>query len=254
MEKSLFKVFLSKNKEQEWLCELGKNGYLLTSINDSKYHFELIEGKEYHYSIEYLDYSPQSEEASEYFLSRREEGTAPVVSSGNWVYFVNSEKKIEMNSEIYRKNSIYYFWRMLYFAFFAFCGAVLCGYQAFSVNYLKRIGYVGNGQIREMLEITDKGTAFEGLLNAFKRLINFILGLVNRYIKLWTNAFGESDAIAVIAIAVPITLIVLGFLAHYINEFYTHKRLQKQFKIRAVNSNDSNTAVKEVNSDAEQAI
>ncbi len=254
MEKSLFKVFFSKTKECEWLCELGKKGYLLTSINDSKYKFEINEEKQYYYSIEYLDYSPHSEEASEYYLSRRGEGTIPVLSSKNWVYFVNSEKEIEMNSEIYRKNSIYYFWRMLYFSFFALLGGVLCGYQAFAVGFLKRIGYVGNGQIREMLEITDKGTTFEGLLNAFKRLINFILELVNKYIKLWTNAFGESDAIAVIAIAVPITLIVLCFLTHNINEFYTHKKLQKQFKKASAKPLDSNTTVNEVESDAEQAI
>ena len=174
-----------------------------------------------------------------------------MLSSGNWVYFAKEGSEIVSNYEIHKKNSIFYFWRIIYLSFFAFCGAVLCGYQAFAVGYLKRIGYVGNGQIREMLEITDKGSFLEGLLNALKGVVNFFLSLVNKYISLWTKAFGESDAIAVISIAAPITVIVLLCLAFNINEYIYCKQEAKRFteKNKVIANNQGG------NSDnAEQAV
>ena len=66
--------------------------------------------------------------------------------------------------------------------------------------------------------------------------------------KLWTNVFGESDAVAVISIAVPVILVLLAFLANYVNEFYTYKKLQ-----RALETNGNNIILEE-KKDAEQAI
>lgn len=219
MEKKLFKIFFSKEKELKWLNELGQKGYLLSSINDSKYTFNVYDGKEYYYSLEYLEYSPRSTSATDYYNSRMDDGVIPLLSSGNWVYFAKEGGEIASDAEIYKKNSRFYLWRIIYLSFFAFCGAVLCGYHAFAIGYLKKIGHVGNGQIREMLEITDKGSFLEGLLNALKSFANFFLSLINKYIAIWTKAFGESDAMAVISFAVPITLIVLIVLAFNIDEF-----------------------------------
>ena len=55
MHKSIFKVFFSHEKETDWLNRLGKQGYLLCGISDSKYLFEINDGVEYKYSIEHLD-------------------------------------------------------------------------------------------------------------------------------------------------------------------------------------------------------
>ncbi len=246
MEKKIFKIFFSKEKELKWLNSMGNNGYLLNSINDSNYTFTVSEDTKYFYSIEYLSCSPQSNEAVDYFNKRKPEGIMPLVSSGNWVYFAKPNYDFSSDPEIYRKNSVFYFWKMLYLAFFAVCGAVLCGYQAFAVGYLKRLGYTGNGQIREMLEITDKDTAFEGLFNVLKGIVNFFLSLVNIYISFWTKIFGESDAVAVISIAIPILLIVLYFLSFNIDCYIENKKKYKMLKQRIDAKGDSN--------DAEQAI
>ena len=248
MQKSVFKVFFSKNKENEWLNKLGALGYRLIGINDSNYTFEVDETKRYHYSIQYLDYSPFSDDATEYYQSQKENGTIPLVCSGNWVYFANGDGEIEPIAETYRRNALYYFWRILYFSFFTLLFSVICGYHAFAVKYLERVGYSGNGQIREMLEITDDGKTFEGLLNALKEVANFLLRLLNSYMKLWTNVFGESDAVAVISIAVPVILVLLAFLANYVNEFYTYKKLQRALEI------NGNNIILEEKKDAEQAI
>ena len=228
MIKSLFKVFFSKINEEAWLNSLGQEGYFLLSINDSKYTFQVQEGKIYNYSIQYLDYSPTSDKASEYYNTLKEDKTAPLVSSGNWVYFVNDEKPIEVTADVYKKNSIYYFWRILYLSFFTLLASVVCGYQAFAIKYLSRIGYSGNGQIRSTLKLTEKGTLFEGLFNAFKKFVNFLIRILNAYLRLWTKIFGESDAVIVIAFLIPVILILIAILGNYFNEYISHKSMQKK--------------------------
>lgn len=237
MDKSVFKVFLSKRSERDWLNTMGNDGYLLTAINDSKYQFKKSDEHKYCYSIEYLDSSPQSDIAEEYFSSRRDEDIIPLVSSGNWVYFAKADGEIELKAEVYKKNSIFYKWRSIYLLFFAVCGAVLCGYQAFAIGYLDRIGYDGNGQIREMIELSDSGGFLVGLLNAFKNVVNFLLKMVNRYFKLWTDVFGESDAVAVISIAAPITVILLVIAAFYIDGYLDCKKSLKQCKLETSSMN-----------------
>ena len=208
MEKSVFKVFFSKEKENNWLNSMGQEGYLLSEINDSKYIFIKSETEKYYYSIEYLDTSPFSNIAEEYFASRKENGVHPLVSSGNWVYFVSSKSNIILNADSYKKNSKVYFWRSLYLFFFALCGATLCGYQAFSVKFLNCIGHVGNGQV-DLLSTSDTKGLLSGLLNILKYIANFFLNVLNSYFKVWTNIFGESDAVAVISIIAPLVLLLL---------------------------------------------
>lgn len=223
MEQSVFKVFFSKKKETEWLNNMGHSGFYLSYINDSKYVFDVREGHFYGYSIEYLNCSPESDDAISYYKQYEAQGVYPVVSSGNWVYFVSEDKPIVVTPESYKKNSLFYFWRVFYLLFFSLCGAIVCGYQAFSVGYLERIGQHGNGQIREVLNITGNNA----ILDTLKKLGNFLIDFVNRYFKLWTNIFGESDAVAVISIVAPITLALLIIAGFNLNEYFIYRSLSK---------------------------
>lgn len=231
MEQSVFKIFFSKKKETEWLNSMGNNGYCLSHINDSKYVFIRKEHCCF-YSIEYLNCSPESEEAIAYYKQREAQGVYPVVSSGNWVYFVSDDKPIDVTSESYKKNSAFYFWRVFYLMFFALCGAVVCGYQAFSVGYLERIGHEGNGQIREVLDVTGENS----VLNALKTVGNYLIDFINRYFKLWTNIFGESDAVAVISVVAPVTLALLIIAGFNLNEYLIYRGLSKTSVIQTKSS------------------
>lgn len=229
MKKSFFKVFFSKEKETDWLNSLGQEGYLLTGIYDSKYVFEQAEDQKIYYSIEYLVASPQSEEAKTYIDFRLSQGVNPVVSSGNWVYFVSKKGEVKKNSLIYNKNAKFYFWRSLYLLFFGLCGAILSGYQFFAIDYLKKIGHTGNGQIRNMLDMSQSGP-LSGLFNALKTFANFLFELLNKYFKLWTNVLGKSDAVAVLSILLPVTVILLVIAGFNINEYILYKTKAKKSK------------------------
>ncbi len=230
MVTSVFKVFFSKEKEQNWLNSMGEKGFLLTSINDSKYSFTKSDEEDhtYCYSIEYLCCSPKSEDATDYYKSREQEGIVPLVSSGNWVYFAKTDGNIAPNADVYKKNSVYYFWRTLYLLFFAICGAVVCGYQAFAIDYLKQIGYHGSGQITKVFELSDKKGFTEAALNLFRNIGNIFFKMLNRYFKVWTDIFGESDAIAVISIVAPITIILLIIGALNLERYISYRKQAKQ--------------------------
>lgn len=221
MDKSVFKVFFSKDKETKWLNQLGRDGYLLDSVNDSKYRFIKHEGKVFYYSIEYLDCSPRSEGANEYFKSREDLEIMPILASGNWVYFVSDKSEIECTEEICKKNSKVYFWRSLYLLFFAVCGSILCGYHAFMVDYLQIIEQAGDGQI-EMLS-TNGSIA---ILNLIKFGVNYILKAINAYFRIWTDIFGENDSVAVISAIIPIILILVVIATFNLDSyiFYFNKR------------------------------
>jgi len=250
LEKSIFKIFFSKKKEQAWLNSLGTQGYLLTAINDSKYTFEISEEHKYSYSIEYMDCSPLSDTATEYYKSRENDSVTPLVSSGNWVYFAATDKDIEMTAEINKKNSKFYFWRSWYYFFFSLCGSILIGYQIFSINYLERIGHEGNGQIREMLDTSKTSGMLNGLLNVLKSIVNYLFELINMYFKLWTNIFGESDAVAVISIVAPIVLFLIFKAAFNIDQYIYFRTEASKLSAK----NDSDDIIEEGENNAEQKI
>ncbi len=225
MDKSVFKVFFSKDKENKWLNELGKEGYLLESVNDSKYSFTKHDDKIFYYSIENLDCSPRSNSANEYYKSREDLGVIPILASGNWVYFVSDKSEIECTEEICKKNSRVYFWRTLYLLFFAICGSVLCGYHMFMTGYLQTIEQAGNGQI-EMLS-TDGNIA---ILNLIKSGFNYILKALNAYFRIWTDIFGKNDAVAVVAAVIPVVIILLVIASFNIDSYITFNKKRKAIK------------------------
>ena len=253
MDKSVFKIFFSKEKENKWLNEMGKLGFLLNSVNDSNYKFTFCEDKVFHYSLENLDCSPRSEEAVEYFKSRESLGVTPILASGNWVYFVSNKSEIECTEEICKKNAAVYFWRTLYLLFFAICGAILCGYHIFMAGYLHTIEQAGNGQIA-MLS-TDGKIA---LLNVIKTGFNYVLKAINAYFRIWTDIFGENDAVAVVAAIIPIVIILLIIatfnLDSYIG-FYKQRKALQNTAIEIATETEAkieneNSAVTEVVDDA----
>ena len=229
MDKSIFKVFFSKDKEAKWLNKLGQEGYLLVYVSDSKYNFVINEDEQYFYSIEYLDCSPRSEKATEYFKSRESLEISPIIASGNWVYFVSKRQEIENTVEILKKNSIVYFWRSIYLLFFAICGSVFCGYHIYAADLLKALEQTGEGKIELMS--TSGGMA---ILNVVKIGLNFIIKAINKYIGLWTDLFGKNDAIATVAIIVPIVIILILLatfnIDSYLNFFIARRKLKKQKK------------------------
>ena len=234
MDKSIFKVFISKDKEIQWLNKLGQYGYLLDSVADSKYNFIINEEEKYYYSIEYLDCSPRSEKANEYFKSREDLGITPLMSLGNWVYFVSKDNEIEYTPEILKKNSSVYFWRTLYLLFFAICGSVFCGYHIYASSLLQTIGQTGTGEIE--LFSTDGGIA---VLRVIKVGMNYFIKAINKYIGLWTDAFGKNDAIATVAIIVPLIILLIVIATFNIDSFMSFYGKRKKLK----EQNNKNTEI-----------
>ncbi len=223
MQKSFFKVFFSKIKENEWLNLLGKEGYLLEKISDSKYYFSQKEGVVYSYSIEHLDCPIKSEDAEAYFDKRRSENIFPIITSGRWIYFVAENAEIEMSTEIYRKNSVLYFWRTLYLMFFAIVGAVVCGYQVFAIDYLERLGYASDGLI-DKLSVGSSGTSFDNTLDSILTPVNYVIDFINENLLVWIgDTFGRSDAIVILAFLVPIVVALFIIGAFNLDEYINYR-------------------------------
>lgn len=229
MDKSIFKVFFSKDKEVKWLNKLGQEGYLLVYVSDSKYKFVINEGEKYFYSIEYLDCSPRSEKATEYFKSRESLEISPIIASGNWVYFVSKRQEIENTVEILKKNSIVYFWRSIYFLFFAICGSVFCGYHIYASDLLRVLEQPGQGKI-ELLSTN----GVNAILKILKGGLNYIIKAINKYIGLWTESFGKNDSVAIVAIIVPIVIVLILIATFNIDSYIcflnARRKLKKQMK------------------------
>ena len=235
MEKTYYRVFLSKNEEREWLNKNGEEGYLLTKISDSKYFFTHNKGKKYTYSIEYLNMPSESQAAEEYFDSRKNLGVVPIVSGGNWVYFACDKGAIRQTSAMYKKNSIFYFWRSLYLFFFAVFGSILCGYHVFATDYIGRAGHEGDGKI-DLLEI--EGSGFSDTL---KEIWNNLLELLNAtYVKLFTNIFGENDAALVLAVLIPIVIVFGVLFALNLSEYIDCRILENH--ARRIEAKEGNIA------------
>ncbi|MBO5869940.1 MAG: DUF2812 domain-containing protein [Clostridia bacterium] len=230
MNSSVFKIFFSKISEEKWLNTMGEQGYSLTSVKDSKYTFTKHEGKKFNYSIQQLGFSPNSEDAMKYFKSLEKEGIKPFAFSGNWAYFAKDDGVITPSAESYKKNSIPYFWRALYMLFFAICGSVVCGYQIFAIGFLERVGYEGKGFIQKTFELSKDGGLRDGVVNILKGFGNAFFKLLNAYFKIWTNIFGNSDAVAVISIVAPITILLLIFGALNLQRYFSYRSLAYKSK------------------------
>lgn len=140
LEKSCFRIFFSKSKENKWLNEMGNQGCLLQNIHHFKYYFAYSEENVYSYSIEYLDCPSQSNKASNYINSRCCDGVTCVCVKNDWAYFVSADNAICPDHNILKKNRIVYFWRSLYLFFFSFITSLITGYQIYAASFLNNIG------------------------------------------------------------------------------------------------------------------
>lgn len=227
MQKQCFKVFFSKLKECAWLNKMGASGYRLIKISDSKYTFEKSEEHKYFYSLEYFENSPKSDIAIEYYESRKQEGIQPVVIAENWVYFLREDVKIESEPQIHKSNSVFYLTRALYLFFFSLVGCLVNGYQFYSIGYLEKVGHISNATVITPIEIDTAEDIFDKMLNSLKSLLNLIIGWANRYFDFWFDKFGENDAIAVISVILPVTIILIIAACFNLDEYLKHKKLSK---------------------------
>ncbi len=239
MEVSVFKIFISKRKELEWLNSLGKDGHLLLKIKDSKYYFEKNDNV-YSYSIENLGFSSQSDLASDYYLNQSKKGIRPIIYDRNWVYFVSENDVFTQDSVALKRNAKHHFWKMLYYFFFGFCGCIVSGYQAFSFEFLKRIEQVGDGRITSSFVMSRSTNTLTALLNVLKKMGNYLIKIVNGYFRIWTNIFGENEPVIVIAVVAPITVVLLIFGAFHLDE-YLHFRTS----VRKLNDNNSKEIIQD---------
>ncbi len=222
MEKVIFKIFFSKSKECNWLNSLGKQGYLLSKISDSRYFFSVSENKVYSYSIEYLNSSPNSEDSEEYMLKQKENGIYPIITGKNWMYFASETTIIEPSADVYKKNSIFYFWRWLYSLLFSVLGALVCGYQAFASRFIIDTGHTGTGHIK-ISEV--EGNSFGDVIaKAWNQILRFI---DNTYLKMFRNIFGGSDAVFVLAVAVPVVILSVTYFTFNFDEYLIQRKMAK---------------------------
>ena len=227
MKSSYFRIFLSKISEQKWLDSRGAEGLLLDSASDSRYKFTKSEEHTYSYSIEHIGIAPESDAAKEYYESLKDRGIRPVLSSGQWVYFVKEDGAITHTAEKYRKNAKPYLARSLYYLGFALAFAVVCGYQFYAINMLKSIGHTPSAEIIGKIALV-KGTGFfDKLLNVLIEIVNFLIGIANRYFKLWKGLLGSSDASAVLAVLLPVTFVLTVLFGKNIYEYFANRKEAK---------------------------
>ncbi len=244
---SVFKIFFSKLKEEKWLNEMGQKGYLLDHISNCRYYFFVFENETFNYCIEYLDCSPKSEDAERYFEIRKSDEIIPIVEGNNWVYFVKKTSAVPVVSEALKLNSKFYFWRSLYCFLISFVSSVLFGYQLFAIDFIMDAGHVGDGRI-DLL--TAEGSSFGAILS---RAWNGILEFINNtYIALFRMIFGESDAVFVLSLSVPLAIIFTILFAMNFNEYLLYKSLLKKQKITQAQT-DTNSII-EGDKNAEQGI
>ncbi len=228
MKQHFYKIFASKLYKINWLNRMGKNGYHLTAINGYKYTFEHFPEKKYYYSLEHLEYSPESTSAQKYYAEYKEKGIEPIIVSGNWVYFVSVDQPIETNPRVYKSNAKVYLWRSIYLYFFSIWAAIVCGYQFFAADYLERIGHASDG-FMDKLEMGSSGTAFDSVLNILEKPINFIIDWINEFYLIWiAERYGANDAYVVLAMLLPVLLLLLVLASCSFNEFISYRRIAKK--------------------------
>ncbi len=225
MDKSYFKIFFSKIKERKWLDEMGDEGYLLTKIKDSKYYFSHSDERKYKYSIEFLDMPPQSQKAEEYYIELEKSGIKPILTSGNWVYFVKSNGNIVHTANVYKKNGNFYLWRSIYLLFFAVFGAIVCGYQAYASKFLPYMGHTSDGKLA-LLEIKDSESVLIEMLNIVKNWANKLFEILNNgYLGIFRNIFGDTDAAVAFGLILPIVIVLTVLFALNLDQYLEYRSL-----------------------------
>lgn len=220
MEKRFYMIFFSKQKECEWLNDMGKKGFCLTKINDSCYHFTLYSKQVFHYSIEHLDFPVGSEKCNEYFEELSNNKITHLFTKGKWSYFYTISAAIVQNKNTLKNNRSVYGWRTFYLFVFSLISSIFCGYHVFASKYILNAGHTGTGRLQPF-KIND-----ETYFNSLKELLNkFAEFLNNGYLSVFRNIFGENDSAVVLAFLIPITIVLIVYFALNLNECVRYKYL-----------------------------
>lgn len=94
------------DKEEQWLNNMAKEGWVLAEVGFCKFVFEQCEKGEYTIRLNYLKSSPKTQENKEYIAFIEETGAEQVGTINNWVYFRKKVKEGEF--EIFSDTSSRY--------------------------------------------------------------------------------------------------------------------------------------------------
>ena len=249
MKTSCFRVFFSKLSEQKWLDSLGVKGYLLESANDSRYKFTVSEEHVYSYSIEHIGVAPESDTAKEYYEKLSESGIKPVLSSGQWVYFVKEDGQTEHTAEKYRKNAKPYLARGLYYLGFALTFAIVCGYQFYAINLLQSAGSASAGDVIDKVGLLESAGFFDKIINVLIAVLNFFIKIANGYFKLWQGWLGTGGASAVLSVLLPVTAVLTVMFGMNIAEFTAYRK-----EAKSISGTDAKTEELQENAGEENEV
>lgn len=199
------KSFFSSQKETAWLDEMGRKGCRLVERKDGRYFFEEEPEKQFHYRVEWLGCSPESEEGASYVASRAAVGETLCASYSLWGYFL-SETPIGESEEGRKRTASHYRNTAILFYVFDAVAAVLAGYHFVIRGFLEKQGLLLQAPTLE------KSGRF--LANLWNRLAYGAKELLYRYAKLWAKLLGDTKATTMLAVLIPLVIVlsVLGGL------------------------------------------
>ena len=228
------KSFFSSMKECEWLNRLGQKGYKLVDRRDGRYDFEVDESQTWHYSVEWLDCSPKSEEGQAYIRSREESGAELAVVFSLWAYFVSPEP-IPVCAEGKRRTAIHYRNVALLLYVFDAIAAALIGY-----HYVIRSFLETQKVFLTAPELKKSGNI---IINLARRLVYGAKELLYRYGKLWGRLFGESKAALALGILIPLVIVLSVAGAFWTAEWLKNRPSKAQSPIGQGGESDEQTEV-----------
>lgn len=213
-ERQLKKQFFSAKKECAWLNRLGEQGYRLTSRKDTKYSFEVCDGKVWHYDLEWLDMSAESEQAKDYLAMREKRGELLAATYSLWAYFV-SEKPIAATCEGCKRTAAHYRNISIFLYFVDAVVAVLIGYQVYIRSFLETQGI--------LMKVPVMTEAENWFLKILYRIAYGGKLLFHRYNELWAKLFGETKATMLLGIMIPLAVILTVIGAWLLSESFAYR-------------------------------
>ncbi len=219
--KRIRKRFFSSVRECEWLNELGQQGYRLSSKKDNRYEFEVQKESRWYYRVEWLDCSPESEEALDYIRSCEDEGLSLAATFSLWAYFV-SEEPIPESLQGRERTAVHY--RnpaLLLFAADAVV-AVLIGYHIAIREFLEKQNV--------LLQVPTWTASGNPVVNLCRRLVYGGEVLLYRYSKFCSRFFGDTKAAMVLGILIPLAVILSVTGAFWFTEWMRNRpaKMEKQ--------------------------
>lgn len=215
------KSFFSSAKECGWLNGLGQKGYRLVDKRDGRYVFEVDEFQTWHYSVEWLDCPPDSEEGLAYIRSREESGAELAATFSLWAYFVSSEP-IPVCEEGRRRTAVHYRNIALLLYVFDAITAVLIGYHFVIRSFLKKQGV--------LLEAPELKKAGNFLIDLARRLVYGAKKLIYLYGKLCGRLFGDTKAALMLGVLIPLAIALSVAGAFWTAEWLKNRPAKKRIE------------------------